>query len=134
MEARERPQELSLGELFSRLTQDTSRLIRQEVRLATQEMTDKATSIGKNMGMLAAGGAVVYAGFLFLLGALTYGLSSAFGLPIWLSFLIVGALAAIVGYFLVQRGINALKHTQFTPQQTVDTIKEDVAWAKEQTT
>lgn len=134
MEARERPQELSLGELFSRLTQDTSRLIRQEVRLATQEMTDKATGIGKNMGMLAAGGAVVYAGFLFLLGALTYGLSSAFGLPIWLSFLIVGALAAIVGYFLVQRGINALKHTQFTPQQTVDTIKEDVAWAKEQTT
>lgn len=132
MEA-ERPQDLSLGELFSRLTQDTSQLIRQEVQLATREMTDKATRVGKNMGMLAGGGAVAFAALLFLMGALTYGLSSAFGLPIWLSFLIVGVLAAIVSFFLVQRGINALKHTQLTPRQTVDTIKEDIAWAKEQT-
>lgn len=134
MEARQRPQDASLGELFSRLTQDTSQLIRQEVRLASREMTEKATAIGKNMGMLAAGGAVAYGGFLFLLGALTYGLMSLFGLPWWLSFLIVGVIAIVVGYFLVRRGIDALKHTQFTPQATVDTIKEDIAWAKEQTT
>jgi TRAP-type C4-dicarboxylate transport system permease small subunit len=97
-------------------------------------MTDKATSIGKHMGMLVAGGAVAYGGYLFLLGALTYGLISLFSLPMWLSFLIVGVLAAIVGGVLVQRGIEALKHTELTPQQTVDSIKEDIAWAKEQTT
>ena len=97
-------------------------------------MTNKVTSMGKNMGMLVAGGAVLYGGFLFLLGALTYGLISLFGLPWSLSFLIVGVLAAIVGGFLAQRGIKALKNTQLAPRQTVDTIKEDIAWAKEQTT
>ena len=122
MEARQRPQEASLGDLFTRLTQDMSRLIRQEVQLARREVTDKATDIGKNMGMLAAGGAVAYGGYLFLLGALVYGLISLFALPVWLSFL------------LIQRGIDALKRTQLTPQQTVDTLKEDVAWAKDQTT
>lgn len=133
MEARQKPQDTSLGDLFSRLTQDTSVLIRQEVQLATRELTDKATSIGKNTGMLVAGGAVAYGGFLFLLGALTYGLISLFSLPWWLSFLIVGVIAAIVGYFLIQRGIDALKHIEFTPRRTVETIKEDIAWAKDQT-
>jgi len=134
MEARQRPQEPSLGDLFSRLTQDIGRLLRQEVRLASQEMTNKATTVAKQMGMLAGGGAVAYGGYLFLLGALTYGLSSAFGLPIWLSFLIVGVAAVIVGGLLAYKGIETLKHVQFTPQETVDTLKEDIAWAKDQTT
>lgn len=133
MEARQRSQDTTLGELFSQLTQDTSRLIRQEVQLATHEMTDKAAAVGKRTGMLAAGGAILYGGFLFLLGALTYGLVAIFGMGLWLSFLIVGVLAAIVGYLLVQRGIDALKHMQFAPTQTVDTIKENIAWAKDQT-
>ncbi|HET8905368.1 MAG TPA: phage holin family protein [Ktedonobacterales bacterium] len=133
MEARQRSQDTTLGELFSQLTQDTSRLIRQEVQLATHEMTDKAAAAGKRTGMLAAGGAILYGGFLFLLGALTYGLVAIFGMGLWLSFLIVGVLAAIVGYLLVQRGIDALKHMQFAPTQTVDTIKENIAWAKDQT-
>ena len=134
MEARQRPQEPSLGDLFSRLTQDIGRLLRQEVRLASQEMTHKATTVAKQMGMLAGGGAVAYGGYLFLLGALTYGLSSAFGLPIWLSFLIVGVAAVIVGGLLAYKGIETLKRVQLTPQETVDTLKEDIAWAKDQTT
>jgi len=51
-----------------------------------------------------------------------------------LSFLSVGVLSAIAAFILVQRGIEALKHTTLTPQQTVDTLKENVAWAKDQTT
>lgn len=133
MEAKQQ-QDASLGDLFTRLTRDTGILIRQEVQLASREMTDKVTGIGKQTGLLVAGAAIAYGGFLFLLGALTYGLSSLFGLPLWASFLIVGVLAATVGGFLVQRGIEALKHIQLAPQQTVDTIKEDIAWAKEQTT
>ena len=132
MEAKQQ-QDASLGDLFTRLTRDTGILIRQEVQLASREMTDKVTAIGKQTGMLVAGGAVAYGGFLFLLGALTYGLSSLFDLPLWASFLIVGVLAAIVGGILAQRGIEALKHIQMAPQQTVDTIKEDIEWAKEQT-
>ncbi len=134
MEARQRPQEPSLGDLFSRLTQDIGRLLRQEVRLASQEMTNKATTVAKQMGMLAGGGAVAYGGYHFLFGALTYGLSSAFGLPIWLSFLIVGVAAVIVGGLLAYKGIETLKRVQLTPQETVDTLKEDIAWAKDQTT
>jgi hypothetical protein len=61
-------------------------------------------------------------------------LSSAFGLPIWLSFLIVGVAAVIVGGLLAYKGIETLKRVQLTPQETVDTLKEDIAWAKDQTT
>lgn len=133
MEARQGSSDSSLGDLFGALAQDTSTLIRQEIQLASREMTQKATNVGKNLGLLVAGGFVAFAAFLFLLGALTYGLISLFTLPWWLSFLIVGVLAALAAFILVQRGIEALKRTTLTPQQTVDTLKEDVAWAKDQT-
>lgn len=123
----------SLGELFGDLTREMSTLVRQEVNLAKTEMTQKATDAGKRVGMLAAGGAIAYGGFLALLWTIAYGLTALFALPIWLSYLIVAVIAGGVGAFLVMRGIDELKKTNLTPQQTVDTIKEDVTWMKQQT-
>jgi hypothetical protein len=120
----------SLGDLFSELSRETSTLIRQEVALAKSEMTDKATTVGKNVGFLAVGGAVAYAGFLVLLGALVIIL--ALFLPWWLSALIVGFVVAAVGYALVQKGLSTLKQVDMAPRETIDSLKEDKEWAKRQ--
>jgi hypothetical protein len=125
--------ERSLGELFGDLTRDMSTLIRQEMRLATTEMTQKATRAGKSAGVLAGGAVIAYAGFLALLWAIVYGLTSLFGWPIWLSFLVVAIIVLAIGAFMVYRGYDTLRKTDLTPRQTVETIKEDAQWAKEQT-
>src|SRR4051812_7954843 len=93
----------SLGELFAELSRETSTLVRKEVELAKTEVTQKATRMGRDVGMLAAGGAVVYAGLFFILAAVALGLM-ALGLPGWLAALLVGVVVAGIGYFLIQKG------------------------------
>src|SRR3712207_5355682 len=122
----------SLGELFSELAQETSTLVRQEVNLAKTEMSDKASRAGKHVGVLAAGGALAYAGLLAVLAGIIALLSNV--MPLWASALLVGIVVAVVGYLLVRRGLDALKREDFTPRETIETLKEDQRWAKDQTT
>lgn len=122
----------SLGELFGDLTRETSELVRQEVALAKTELTDKATKVGKDLGFLAAGGAVAYAGFLALVAAVIYFLAEVVNLPLWVSALAVGLVVAAVGYFLIRKGLDALKQVDPVPQQTVQSLQEDAAWVKGQ--
>lgn len=123
--------ERSIGDLFAELARETSTLVRQEVQLAKTEMTQKVTSAGKDAGMIGAGGALAYAGLLAVLAAVIIGLGQL--IPMWLSALIVGLVVIGVGYMLVQQGLNALKRIDPTPRQTMETLKEDTEWAKEQT-
>jgi hypothetical protein len=53
-------------------------------------------------------------------------------LPLWLAALLVGLVAA-AGYFLVKKGLDALKQESVAPQQTIETLKEDGQWIKDQT-
>jgi xanthine/uracil permease len=124
-------EERSLGELFTELSRQTSTLVRQEVALAKTEMSQKASRVGKDVGMLAAAGAVAYAGFLAILAGII--LLLARPLPDWLAALIVGVVVVAIGYVLLQRGRAALKETDMAPRQTIDTLKEDAEWAKRQT-
>jgi xanthine/uracil permease len=124
--------ERSLGELFSELAQETSTLVRQEVNLARTEMTQKASRAGKHIGILAAGGAVAYAGLLAILAGVIVLLDNV--MPLWLSALLVGIVVAVVGYVLVRRALEALKRDDFAPRETIETLKEDQRWAKDQTT
>jgi hypothetical protein len=123
--------ERSLGELFADLSRQTSELVRQEVNLAKAEMTQKAREVGKDAGFIGAGGALAYAGLLVILAAIV--LLLGIWIPMWLSALIVGVVVVAVGGFLILRGRDGLTKTNLAPQQTVDTLKEDVRWAKEQT-
>jgi amino acid transporter len=127
----ERKDERSLGELFGDLAKDTSTLVRQEVQLAKTELTQKASAVGKDAGMIAAGGFVAYAGLLALIATLIIALGQL-GVPWWLASLIVGVVVCAVGYILIQRGISAIKRTNMAPQQTIQTLKEDRQWASEQ--
>jgi hypothetical protein len=127
-----REEDRSLGELFAELTRETRTLVRQEVNLAKSEMTQKASRIGKDVGFLAAGGAVAYAGFLAIVAGIIFVLAEI-GLPLWLSALLVGVVVAVVGYLLVRKGLDALKREDPAPRQTMETLKEDKEWAKDQT-
>ena len=122
----------SLGELFSELAQETSTLVRQEVNLAKTEMSHNASRAGRHIGVLAAGGAVAYAGLLAILAGVIVLLDNV--MPLWASALLVGVVVAVVGYLLARRAIDALKREDFAPRETVQTLKEDQQWAKDQTT
>jgi len=128
----ERRDERSLGELFADLAQEMTTLVRQELVLARTELSQKATRVGRNVGFLALGGAVAYAGFLAIVAAIIIVLADI-GLPWWLAALLVGLVVAGVGYFLVQRGLTALRQGDLTPRQTLDTLREDAQLVKEQT-
>ena len=133
-------EERSLGDLFSELAAETSTLVRQEVALAQTELTQKATSVGKNVGFLVAGGAVGYTALLVILAAVVIGLtqliSSLSGWQMitsaWIAAAIVGLVVGIVAYVLVNNALAKLKNTELTPRQTVETLKEDAEWLKNQ--
>ena len=126
-------EERSLGDLFSDLARETSTLVRQEVQLAKAELTHSATEAGRGVAMLAAGGLVAYAGLLFLLLAIVYGLIET-GMDPWLSALIVGLVVLAIGAVLLLRGRESLKPANLAPTKTVESLKEDKAWAQEQIT
>lgn len=123
--------ERSLGDLFGDLARDMGTLVSQEITLARTELTEKASLVGKDVAMLAVGGFVAYAGLLAIIAAVIV-LVTQLGVPLWASALIVGTIVAGIGYLLVQRSISALKHQDLAPRQTMQSIKEDTQWAKEQ--
>jgi xanthine/uracil permease len=121
----------SIGELLSDLMRETTTLVRQEITLAKTEMTEKAAEAGRNVGALAVGGAVAYAGLLAIVAALVLILIKM-GLSAWLSALIVGVVVAAIGGALVKKGLSSLKGQDMAPRKTIETFKEDAQWAKRQ--
>jgi hypothetical protein len=126
-----RKDERALGELFGDLARDMGVLVRQEVGLATTEIAHKATGAARDVAIVAVGGLVAYAGLLGILAALVIGLAAA-GLSWWQAALAVGVVVALVGAVVVQRGMAALKRVDFAPRATLETLKEDTQWAKDQ--
>lgn len=122
--------ERSLGNLFSQLASETGTLVRQEVALAQAEITAKASKVGRNIGFLAIGGAVGYAALLAILAGVVIGLSSF--IPAWAAALLVGAIVGGVAFALISSALAELKETELTPEETVESIKEDAQWLKKQ--
>ena len=125
-----RNDERSLGELFGDLARDMGVLVRQEVQLATTEMTHKASRAAQEVGTIVVGGLVAYAGLLAILAAVIVGLAAA-GFGWWQAALLVGVIVVVIGGLLVQRGLAALKHADLAPRKTMETLKEDTQWAKD---
>jgi uncharacterized membrane protein YqjE len=123
--------EQPMGELFKQLSNDLSTLVRQELKLAQVEMTEKGKRAGIGAGLF--GGAGILA--LLTLGTLTACIVAllATAMDTWLAALIVtvvyGALTAGLALTGKQRVSEA---TPPVPEQTVDTLKEDAQWAKTQ--
>jgi len=126
---RDRP----IGEVAGELTRDLSLLVRQEIALAKAEVTQKGKQVAPGLGML--GGSAVVG--LMAAGALTACavLVLALFLPEWLAALIVGVVLGAVAYLLMRSGKEQVQKVGAPiPEQTIETVKEDVEWAKTRAT
>jgi Putative Actinobacterial Holin-X, holin superfamily III len=125
---RERP----IGELLKQLSEETTRLVHQELELAKAELTQKSKQAGIGAGLFGAAGAVG----LLAAAALTtcFILLLDLAMPAWLAALLVAVVYAGVAAVLALRGRDRVKQAAPpVPEQTIDSVKEDVQWAKDQT-
>jgi hypothetical protein len=123
--------ETSVGELIGNISDDLSRLFRQEVELAKAELKQEASKAGKAAGMLGGAGFAGYLAVVLLSFALVFGLANVMDAG-WAA-LIVAVLWAIIGAVLYADGRKKLKDVDPMPRRTVDTIKEDAQWMKNPT-
>ena len=123
-------EERSIGELIANLASETGTLVRQEIALAKVELGQKATRIGSNIAQLAIGGAVAYAALLALLAGVIGLLATA--MAWWAAAIVVAVVVGIVGAVMISKALESLKRTELAPRQTVETLKEDAQWAKQQ--
>jgi uncharacterized BrkB/YihY/UPF0761 family membrane protein len=119
-----------LGDLFGDLATEMSNLVRQEVALARVEISQKAKYAGRNVGYLVVGGAVAYAALLAVLAAIIMLLDRV--MPAWGAALLVGLVVAAISWILIGKAMSALQQMEVTPRETVETLKEDAAWVKQQ--
>jgi uncharacterized membrane protein YqjE len=120
-----------IGELVKELANQTSTLVRQEIRLAQAEVSQKGKTAGKGAGMLAGAGVAALLGLGALTALLIVVLDSFMAL--WLAVAIVMILWLVIAAVLGMAGKNALQASTPPAPQTVETVKEDIQWAKTQT-
>jgi uncharacterized membrane protein YqjE len=121
--------EKSLGELVGEMTRDVGTLVRQEVELAKVEAREEISRASKGAGMLAAAAVAAWIALLILSLAAAAWLDEAVHPAVALA--IVGAMWVIATAVLVPVGRKHLQNMRPLPQ-TVDTLKEDVQWARQQ--
>jgi hypothetical protein len=120
----------SVGDLVGDISRDLSSLIHQEIELAKAETKQEVAKAGKAAGMLGGAGFAGYMVALFASLTLAYGIGTFW--PAWTGALVVAGLWAVAGVLLYLRGREQLKDVS-GPRQTVETIKEDAAWARHPT-
>lgn len=120
-----------VGELLSELAEQTSTLVRQELALARAELVEKGRHAGLGAGLIGGGGALA----LFAFGALTTALILLLdkAMAAWLAALLVAVVYGAIAAVLALRGRQEIEEsTPPVPEQTIETLKEDVEWAKSQ--
>jgi len=121
--------ERSLGELFSDLSLQTSELIRQEMRLAKAEVSDKLADVGRHAAMIGA--SVAFALVAVMAVATAIGLLLVkFGVEPWLAAVLTAVAMAGTAFVLAQSGIANLRKKNIAPVETMHSLKETSQWLK----
>lgn len=124
-------QEPSIAQLLSNLVADAQTLVRKEFDLAKTEIMSEVDKVRQGAIMLGAGIALAAIGGLFLLAMIAELLVAA-GLDRWVAYLILGGVLAIAGGIVLYTGIKRFQTVDPVPRETIETIREDVSWLKEQ--
>ena len=122
----------SIGELFSDLSHQTGDLIRQEMRLAKAELSEKLSDTWRHAAMIGAGVAFGLAAVIAAAAAVAL-LLIELGVAPWLSAVITAALMALTAYLLAQSGLSALRSKNIAPVETMHSLKETTQWLKNET-
>ena len=130
-QAAEDLREQPLGDLLKQLSQETATLVRQEIELAKAEISTTGKRAGVGVGLVGAAGVAAF----LALGALTAFLILALNalMPAWLAALIVAIVYGVIAGILALRGRDKVKEATPPAPQTVETVKEDIEWAKNPT-
>lgn len=120
----------SLGSLFNELTRETSTLFRQEIQLVKAEVTEKARQAGTGAAMTAAGGLILFVAVLSLVATAIIGLS--YVMEPWAAALLVTVVVAIIGGIVLAKGLSNLKGEKLAPRRTIDTMRANAQFAREQ--
>jgi uncharacterized membrane protein YqjE len=121
-----RPSDASTAELLTRLSEQSARLVREELQLAKVEMTDKAKHAGIGAGLFSTAGIVG----LFGVGALvaTAILALALVMPAWLASLVVGAVLLVAAAVTALAGKKQVQQaTPAAPEATIASVKRDAS-------
>ena len=121
----------SFGELISDLATNSAALVRDEITLAKQEMTEKLNSFREGVITIAISSVILLVATFTLVAAAVIGLGYLIG-PGW-SALIIGGVLALIGGITAMVGLGQLKRTSLKPEQTIETLQEDKEWLKELT-
>jgi uncharacterized membrane protein YqjE len=125
-------QSRSLVGLFSDLFRETSTLVHEEAQLAKAEISEKVSQLGTGVAAIAAGGAIMFAGFIVMLFAAVNAL--AMFLPpdhaAWLAPLIIGLIVMIVGYIALSKGRKEFKAESLKPSRTMESLRRDTELVK----
>lgn len=121
----------SITEIVTDLLAQFPILLRKEARLARAEMSEKVTQVGIGLGLIVGGAVLLIPGLVILLEAGVAALQQA-GLQPWLSAVIVGGAALIIGIILLVVGLNRIKFENLMPEKTIHQIREDAFVAKSQ--
>jgi uncharacterized membrane protein YqjE len=128
----DRDHDASLGELFRRLTSDTTELLRSELELAKAEARETGTRLAKDVSRIGIAAALAFVGTLALSAFLVIGLGNVLGGRFWLSSLLVGVIFAGSGYMMLQGALRDIKEHGVTPEKTIASLRENAQWAKEE--
>ena len=123
--------EPGIFELLGRLPEQASLLVRSEVALAKAEMGAKIKEVVKDSVMVAIGAVVLYLGLLSAIATIIIVL--AIFIPLWVSALIITLVLLIGGGVLALVGIGGFKKLKLKPTRTIETLKENIRWLRQQT-
>ncbi|MEG3158195.1 phage holin family protein [Lysobacter zhanggongensis] len=115
--------EPSVGTLLKQLMREVPALLTNEIALAKSEMRENMQQTKAGMASVATGGAVLMGGFVMLLLAGVYALSNV--VAPWLAALIVGAVATLIGFAMVQAGKKKLQSESLRPDRTIGSLRRD---------
>jgi Flp pilus assembly protein TadB len=125
----ERAADPSLSELVSQLSAQTTRLVRDELRLATKEFQQSATNAGKGAGLISAAAVLGFLGAATLIAAIVAALSLV--LPVWAAALTVAAVLFIGAGIAAMVSKKELEQVAPAAPRTVDSVKQDIEEVKE---
>jgi len=116
-----------IGDLFSQLTT----LLRKETQLARAEMSENMASLGRALGLMIGGAAILIPALVILLQAGVAALTDQYHLASYWSALIVGGAVLIIGIIVLLVGMSRLKLETIIPSKTVHQLRQDASVAKQ---
>ena len=120
----------SVPEVLQDIVGNIEEIIRSEFRLAKAEVKQEASKAAPGLKMIVVGAAIGFYALGFLIFTLVMGLATM--MATWLAAFIVGGILGLSALVLIASASKRLKQVNAVPERTIETMKENVQWAKNQ--